>query len=131
MASGGRRVRLGIVLAASCLALCCAREPRHVAVTWTIEPTPALAGSATLVRAELKHDDGTPASGAKLRIEAHMTHPGMAPVTGEIVERANGAYEARLNLSMAGRWVIVVAGDLQGGGRLVKETEVTAVQPSG
>ena len=128
MASEARRVRLRAGLAACCFAVCCARGA-DVTVTWTIEPTPPVTGAATLVRFDVKHDDGTPASGAQLRVEAHMTHPGMAPLFGEVTERGKGAYETRLNLSMAGPWVLVVSGQLANGRRVVKQTEVTAVQP--
>lgn len=126
------RVRVGAGLAACCcLAFGCARAGSGVAVTWAIEPTPPSTAAAALVRVTVKHDDGTPASGAKLRVEAHMTHPGMTPVVGDAIERAGGVYETRLHLSMAGTWVLVVSGELADGRRLVKQTELAAVQPSG
>ena len=107
------------------------RGAGDVTVTWTIDPTPPVTGTGTLVRFALKHDDGTPGSGAKLHIDAHMTHPGMAPVIGEAIERSSGIYETRLHLSMPGTWVLVVSGELADGRRIVKQTEVTAVQPPG
>ena len=60
-----------------------------------------------------------------------MTHPGMEPLVAELIERATGTYEAHLKLPMAGRWILVVSGTLADGRRIVKQAEVTAVQPSG
>jgi hypothetical protein len=59
-----------------------------------------------------------------------MAHPGMAPVVGELIETEVGVYETRVKLTMAGPWVIVVAGELPDGRRIVKQTQVTAAQPS-
>ena len=56
-----------------------------------------------------------------------MPHPGMAPVTGQILERGNGTYEARLGLTMTGDWVFVVTGQLTDGSRITEETTVRAV----
>jgi hypothetical protein len=67
--------------------------------------------------------------GASLRLEAHMSHPGMAPVVADLIER-DGIYESRVQLTMAGPWVIVASGELADGRRIVKQTKVTAVEPS-
>jgi YtkA-like protein len=133
VASAGRlRVRVRAGLAACCLlAFACAREAANVTATWTIEPAPASTATATSVRVVLKHADGKPASGAQLRIEAHMAHPGMEPLVTDAIERENGTYESRLNFSMPGRWVLVVTGTLADGRRLVHQTEITVAERSG
>jgi hypothetical protein len=59
-----------------------------------------------------------------------MTHPGMAPVTSDVIETSGGRYESRVRLSMAGDWVFVVSGDLPNGRRITKEIRVPAVRPA-
>ena len=132
VASEARGVRLTAVLTACCCwTFGCARGPADVSVKWAIEPTPVSTRAVTLVRVELKQKDGTPIVGADLRVEAHMSHPGMDPVVADAIERGSGIYETRLSLSMPGQWVLVIAGTLADGRRIVEQTEVTAVQPSG
>lgn len=56
------------------------------------------------------HDaQGRPQPGADVRIEANMTHPGMAPVLARAREVTPGRYEAELALDMAGDWYFLVA----------------------
>jgi hypothetical protein len=132
MAPKARGARLATALVACCcFAFGCTGGTSDVRVTWTIEPSPAITESETLVRFALDHADGTPAAGARLRVEAHMSHPGMAPATADVVERANGFYETRLHLSMAGDWVVVISGELASGQRVTASTHVTAVQRTG
>jgi len=70
----------------------------------------------------------TVVSSAKLRLEAHMPHPGMAPLTTDMVERSAGNYESSVRLSMDGAWTLVVNGTLVDGRRITKQMEVTAVR---
>ena len=102
-----------------------------MSVTWKIEPTPPVTGAVTVVQFTLHHPDGKPAEGAKLHLEAHMSHPGMAPVTANVTERGNGAYEARVHLTMAGDWVFVVTGGLPDGARITRQIAIAAAGPSG
>jgi hypothetical protein len=125
-----RRVAAAL-LACCCMWIGCGRATGDVTVTWTIEPSPPVTAAATVVRITLRHDDGNPVRGAKLHLQAHMTHPGMAPVTGEPIERGAGEYEAQLRLSMAGPWVFVVTGELAEGGRITSQKDVAAVAPPG
>jgi len=133
VASAARpRVCVRAGLAACCLvAFACEREAANITATWTIEPAVASPATVTSVRVVLKHPDGKPASGATLRIEAHMAHPGMEPVVADAIERENGTYESGLKFSMAGRWVLVVTGTLADGRRLVHQTEITVAERSG
>ena len=124
--------RLAAALLAGCvIAAGCGGDTRGITVTWTIEPTPPAAGAATVVRVTLAEPDGRPADGATLTLEAHMTHPGMAPVRGRLTARGGGTYEGRVNLSMPGDWIFVVAGHLADGRRITKEIQVPSVRPAG
>ena len=117
-------------LLACCLAAGCSRGDAPVSAAWNIEPTPPTAGTITAIRVTLRRTDGTPAVNARLHLEGHMSHPGMAPVTAEMIERGGGAYDARLQLSMAGDWVFVVSGELADGTRISKDVPVPSVRPA-
>jgi hypothetical protein len=119
-----------LLLAWCCVAIGCGRRTSDVTVTWNIEPIPPVAGAATLVRVTVRYGDGTPARGAMLKLEGHMSHPGMTPVTAPVTERGDGAYDARLHLSMPGEWVFVVAGELADGSRVTRSVNVQSVRPA-
>jgi hypothetical protein len=121
----------GCCFAACCLTMGCSRPASDVKVTLKIEPTPPVAGVATIVHVTLQQESGNLVSGAKVYLEAHMKHPGMVPVTSEAIERQNGAYEARLHLSMAGDWVFVVTGELPDGSRVRRDIKVPDVRLAG
>jgi hypothetical protein len=113
-----------------CLALGCSHRAADVHVAWRIDPTPPVAGTSAVVRVRLAHGDGSPVTGAQLQLEAHMSHPGMAPSTATVIESGGGAYEARVLLPMAGDWTFVVTGRLPDGSRTTSETRIAAV-PAG
>jgi hypothetical protein len=120
--------RLTAAVFACCCIAACGRSAGDVAATWTVEPSPAVVGSTAVVRVSLRNEQQQPLQGARLQLEAHMTHPGMAPVTAAMIERHAGTYEAQVQLTMAGAWVIVMAGELADGARVTKNTEVDAVE---
>ena len=49
---------------------------------------------------------------ASLRLEAHMTHPGMSPLVEQVSGDGQGGYKVRLRFTMAGAWVLYVKGTL-------------------
>ena len=53
-----------------------------------------------------------------------MSHPGMTPVVTGVIERSPGDYEALMQFSMAGDWVLVLTGELPGGGRFTRQLDV-------
>jgi hypothetical protein len=68
-----------------------------------------------------KGHEEVPWAGAKLEVQAHMTHPGMAPVIAPAIAGDDGRYKASLTLTMAGDWKLFVVGTLPDG-RAVKES---------
>ena len=98
----------------------------EVRVDWSVEPSRPPVGPAT-VRFSLLDTAGRPLTGARLRVEGHMTHPGMAPVLADVRETTSGSYESLLEFTMAGDWVLVVEGRLADGRRLRRELRVPRV----
>ncbi len=77
----------------------------------------------------LRDRDQKPVTGARLRLEGLMSHPGMAPVTAAVTERGNGEYEAPLQFTMAGDWILLVTGELPGGMGFKRQIEINGVRP--
>jgi predicted small secreted protein len=101
-----------------------------VSVAWTIEPSPPVAGTPVVARMTIRDRDQKPVIGARLRLEGLMSHPGMAPVVADVVERGEGAYEAPLQFTMAGDWILLVTGELPGGLQFKKQIEIAGVRPA-
>ena len=67
------------------------------------------------VRLELTLTDPAtrrPAEGARVRVEANMSHAGMRPVFAAASEEGGGRYLAPVELSMAGDWFLLIEADL-------------------
>lgn len=70
--------------------------------------------------------------GASLRLEANMTHPGMAPIVEPVVDEGGGRYTVALRFTMAGEWVLSVKGALSDRRRLDKRLDgVVSVRSPG
>ena len=98
-----------------------------VALDLTFSPDPPKVGPATVV-VTLADAAGEPISGATLELEGTMTHPGMTPVFADAGETSAGRYEATLEFTMGGDWIIIVRGVLPDGSELEREVEVRGVQ---
>ena len=130
--SAGRR--LIAALAALCAAVsigaaACSRPSGGATLSVTLDPAAPVVGTPTTVRMTLRRADGTPLPAANVRVEAHMTHPGMTPVLPEVVRLGDGEFESRLEFSMAGDWLIAVTGELPDGQRFTLQAPVTGVDP--
>ena len=94
---------------------------------WSVTPSPPTAGP---VRLALKLTDrGRPLPGATVGITGDMTHPGMKPVFATAREVAPGRYEAPVELTMAGDWVISVDARLRDGRGFERQVELRGVRP--
>jgi hypothetical protein len=80
-----------------------------------------------MVRLDLRDPSGKPLSGAHIRVEGNMTHPGMKPEFGDAREVAPGRYEAPLEFTMAGDWLIIYYVTLPSGEKLERQIEVKGV----
>jgi hypothetical protein len=127
----GCRFRLGLLALAASIAtmgIGCRQPAPGIGVAWTFEPVPPVTGADTIARFTLEDERRQRLRGARLRLEAHMSHPGMTPVTSDVTERGDGVYEAHVRFSMAGDWTLVVTGDLADGTRITEQVEIAGVR---
>ena len=92
-------------------------------VTLVIEPSPPAVGPGTVI-ATLKDEGGLPVDGARLDIEANMSHAGMVPVLAGTTESRDGLYRVPLTWTMAGDWYVDVVFTLPDGSRVVRRYPV-------
>jgi len=102
----------------------------RVNVEWTLSPSAPVAGPARLT-VTLRDAQGDAIKGATVRLEGHMSHPGMAPVVADARERTPGVYDLPFAFTMQGDWVLLVSVALPGGDRVERRIEVPRVGPSG
>lgn len=122
-------VLLGLALCASLFLSGCRRTseaPPEIAIESEIAPAPPKTGPATITL-KLADAAGKPIAGARISLEGDMAHPGMRPVFGEAREVEPGRYEATLEFTMRGDWVIIVHGALPDGRKLQRQIEVKGV----
>jgi hypothetical protein len=113
------------------LVLAACVKPTNSLLALTIEheitPQPARVGLATL-RLKLFDAERRPVSGASIAIEGNMSHAGMSPVFAEAKETDPGHYQANLDLTMAGDWIILTRITLVGGQKLERQLDVRGVR---
>jgi len=118
--------------AASLLLTACSR-PNHsfgsVTIEHQISPEPPRVGLVVL-NLRLSDSSAKAITGAQVALVGDMSHAGMAPVFGEANEIKPGQYQGRLNLAMAGDWVILLHITTAGGQRLERQIDVNSVRPN-
>lgn len=120
--------RLGLIaLLLGAVAACGGRDAAHdVRVALVVDSVKPVVGADTTVRVTL--DDGRgPLRGARVQVEGHMSHPGMAPLVVDASETGAGTYTARIPFSMAGEWTLIATGALPDGRRITSDVERTIV----
>lgn len=93
-----------------------------------VEGDSLVVGTPVRVTVTLERNDGSPVEGAKVSLEATMTHAGMQPVFAEATEVAPGMYQARVEFTMGGDWIIIVRGTLPDGKPFEHMTQVPGVR---
>ncbi|HET9528857.1 MAG TPA: FixH family protein [Blastocatellia bacterium] len=101
--------------------------PPDIVVELEIVPQPPRIGPAT-VTLKLSDASGAPLNAARVRLEGNMSHAGMRPVFSEAREAGPGRYEAPIEFTMGGDWIILIHITLPDGRRLQREVEIKAIQ---
>src|SRR5436190_7376015 len=108
--------RVVAVLAAGLTTASCVERARSaITLSWTLTPTAPTVGGAATLTVTLRDSAGGAVTGARVRLEGHMSHPGMTPVIAEAPERTAGLYVASFHFSMPGDWVLLVSAALPDG----------------
>lgn len=120
-----------VCLAAASLTACrkSADSGQDISVHLSIVPQPVRQGDAT-VMIQLADRSGTPISHAGIEVEGDMSHPGMAPIFGKANQTAPGSYQAHLDFSMPGDWVVLLHIRLQNGRKIERQVDVRGVEPN-
>jgi hypothetical protein len=105
-------------------------QARDLTFESTLTPRRAAVGRPSLLELRVLDAGGRPALGAHLRVEAQMSHPGMAPFLATATERGNGMYEVALKFTMAGDWIVLVTGSLSNGDAVEYRVDVPGVRPA-
>jgi hypothetical protein len=102
-------------------------EPQSaIAIEYGISPQPVRVGPVAIT-VKLRDAAGEPVPGARVNLEAGMSHPGMAPVFGEVREVTPGRYQGSLEFAMPGDWVILIHVTLPDGRKLERQVSVPGV----
>ncbi len=98
-----------------------------ISIDASISPQPVRAG-AEAVSFRLTNAAHQPVTGAHVRVEGDMDHPGMAPVFSDAVEISPGSYRSPLNFTMGGDWVVLFHITLSDGRRVERQMGVKGVE---
>ena len=121
-----------------CLCLClfvagfagCRRQSSaEITIAHEISPQPPRVGRLLIVL-RITSASRKPVMGARVRLEANMSHAGMSPVFAGTLEVAPGDYRANMEIPMAGDWVILVHLTLPDGEKLERQFEIKGVAPA-
>ncbi len=83
-------------------------------VTFATEPAPPIIGASAILLT-LRDATGQPVDGARVTIEANMSHAGMKPVQAEVTGGQAGTYRVPLEWTMSGDWFVDVSFTLPDG----------------
>jgi hypothetical protein len=129
-----RRKRAVVALAFSAMAALLGCEKTSgsspgILVEDEVSPQPARVGPATIT-IRLTDASAKQISGARIGLEADMSHPGMSPVFGEAKEVEPGRYQGRIEFTMPGDWVVLLHITLADGRTLERQMAIKGVRAS-
>ena len=133
----GRHLPLLSTLLLSCIALSSfcvgcnrGRAARDdVSIQMQVTPQPVRT-RPEMISVRIVDKAGMPVSHARVGIEADMTHPGMAPLFGNVRELGQGRYEGPIEFNMGGDWVVMVQVKAADGRRFERQFLLKDVQPN-
>lgn len=97
-----------------------------IQLNWEITPSPPSVGEATL-NVTLRDSTNQLLSGADVRIEGNMSHPGMQPILAEAEEIKPGVYSAPIQFTMGGDWFFIIESTLPDNRALERQINVNGV----
>lgn len=100
-----------------------------IKVEYEITPQPPRIGAA-VITLRLADVTGQPLSGVRVSVEGNMSHAGMRPVFGEAREAEPGRYQAAIEFTMSGDWIILLHLTLPDGSKVERQLEVMGVRAS-
>jgi hypothetical protein len=109
---------------------CKRQSSQEIFVAHEVLPQPARVGQVE-IRLRLRDASRKPLTGAEIKLEGNMSHAGMPPVFANTLEVAPGDYRAKMELSMAGDWVVLVHVNLRDGAKLERQFEMTVLNAEG
>lgn len=126
----GRRIAILPVVLTGLLTLTGCQKPAapSTAVGMDYEIEPLHVGVSTIAL-KLTDGGGRPITGARIHLEATMTHPGMPSTLSEAQEAGAGRYQSTLEFAMAGDWIVLLRITLPDGQKLVRRINVEGVAP--
>ena len=90
-----------------------------------VEPQPPRVGPVTITVRVIQ--SGKPVTGAQTKLELNMSHAGMAPVFADAKEIEPGRYQAKVQLTMAGDWSLVVSVNMPDGTKSFRSFDIKGV----
>jgi hypothetical protein len=102
--------------------------PPSVVIEHEVSPEPPRVGVEAIT---LRLTDAVtkPVTGARIAVEADMSHAGMSPQFAEAKEAEPGRYQAHLTFEMAGDWVVLIHITLPSGKKLERQIDLKGVRP--
>jgi hypothetical protein len=93
-------------------------------VSMVTEPSPPAVGPGTVI-VTLTDPAGRPVDGARLEVEANMSHAGMVSVLASTAESHSGVYRVPLQWTMAGDWIVDLKFTLPDGTRVARRFPIS------